>query len=148
MNTSKYLAASFAVLAFILPSLTNAQIGSLPEAAFGAHGLALGKSAVASPHDALSSSWNPASIAGLEKKTSTVFFSKLPFINDAIQSSYGLVIPTRKYGHFGVSFFQFGIGGIIGRDVNGEATGTISFKHDHLLITYGRTFADALAARF
>lgn len=148
MNTPKYLAALEVILAFIFPVLTKAQIGSVPEAAFGAHGLALGKSAVASPHDALSSSWNPAGITGLEKKTATVFFSKLPFSNDAIQSSYGLVIPTRQYGHFGVSFFHVGIGGIIGRDVNGEATGTTSFKQDHLLFTYGRTFANNLAAGF
>lgn len=148
MKTTNGLAVSLAVLAFIFPSLMNAQIGSLPEAALGAHSLALGKSAVVSPHDALSSSWNPAGIAGLEKNTATVFFSKLPFMNDAILSSYGLVIPTRKFGNFGVSFFHCGIGGIIGRDVNGEATGTISLKQDHLLFTYGRTFANNLAAGF
>ena len=74
MNAPKYLAAFFAALVFILPSLTNAQIGSQPEAAFGARGLALGKIAMASPHDALSSSWNPAGIAGLEKNMVTVFY--------------------------------------------------------------------------
>jgi hypothetical protein len=103
---------------------------------------------VASPHDALSSSWNPASIAGLENKTATVFFSKPPFIADAILSSYGLVIPTRKFGSFGVSFFHVGIGGIIARDINGDATGTFPYKHDHLLFTYGRTFANNLATGF
>jgi hypothetical protein len=148
MKPTTSLAAFFAVFAFIFPSLTNAQIGSPPEAAFGAHGLALGKSAVASPHDALSSSWNPAGITRLEKSTATGFFSKLPFISTAILSSYGLVIPTRKFGSFGVSFFHFGIGGIIARDVNGEATGTLSFKQDHLLFTYGRTFANNLAVGF
>lgn len=107
MKTTNGLAVSLAVLAFIFPSLMNAQIGSQPEAALGAHSLALGKSAVVSPHDALSSSWNPAGITGLEKNTVTVFFSKPPFINDAIQSSYGLIIPTRQYGNFGVSFFHF-----------------------------------------
>lgn len=146
INTPKYLAAFFALRAFIFPSLTNAQIGSLPEAAFGAHGLALGKSALASPHDAVSSSWNPASITGLEKKTATLFLSELSFINDAIQSSYGFVTPMRKYGSFGASFFYLGIDAIIARDVNGEATGTASFKQEHLLFTYGRNFTNALAA--
>ncbi|MGH7599161.1 MAG: PorV/PorQ family protein [bacterium] len=148
MKPTVSLAASLAILAFVCPSPTNAQIGSVPEAAFGAHSLALGRSAVASPHDALSSSWNPASITGLEKKTATVFLSKLPFISDAILSSYGLVIPTQKYGSFGVSFFHFGVGGITARDNDGQAIGTFSSKHDHLLFTYGRTFANALAVGF
>lgn len=148
MKTANCIAVFFAVLAFIFPSLTNAQIGSLPEAAFGAHGLALGKSAVASPHDALSGSWNPASITGLKKSTATVFFSRLPFPNDAILSSYGLVIPTRKYGYFGVSFFHLGFGGIFTRDELGQTTGKISYKNNHLLFTYGRAFSNALAVGF
>ncbi len=145
MKTTICLTTSLVILAFVFPSVTHAQIGSLPEAAFGAHGLALGKNAVASPHDALSNSWNPAGITGLEKNTATVFFSKLPFTNDAIQSSYGLVIPTRKYGYFGASFFHLGIGGVITRAQIGETIGTTSFKQDHLLFTYGRTFANTLA---
>jgi hypothetical protein len=62
MKRSAGLIKSLMITALAFAASAPAQIGSLPETAFGAHGLALGRSAMASSHDALSGSWNPASI--------------------------------------------------------------------------------------
>ncbi len=147
MEKFTYLMGCLMVILFFQASLTSAQTGSLPEAGFGAHGLSLGRSAIASPHDALSNSWNPASMTRLEKITITAFYSRL--LSDALSSNVGIVMPTYRYGYFGVSFFQTRIKEINIRNISGQKSGEyLSYKNNHLLFIYGRNFSNAVAAGF
>jgi hypothetical protein len=143
MTTASRSAASLIFLISCFPAVTPAQVGSMPEALFGAHGLSLGRSAVISAHEALSASWNPAGITTFKRIIASAAFINSP-VADAAHSSFGIVIPTKRYGNFGVSFFHIGIG-FVARDENGSIIGDASAQHNHLLLTYGRHLSKAIS---
>lgn len=143
MKTFNWFPNRVILFLFFYPSLAHTQIGSIPEVGFGSRGLSLGHSSTSSSHDALSISWNPASVAKLKKITATVFYSKFNF--DVVNSSYGIVIPSRRYGNFGFSFFRIDIDEITLRDEVGETQKKGSYRHSHLLFTYGRDLLERLA---
>jgi hypothetical protein len=135
--------AVFAASILGFPISTLAQIGSTPEALFGAQGLALGRSAVIAPHDALAFSWNPAGITAMKRMTASAAWGSLVAAG-ASHTAFGLVIPTNRYGHLGVSFFQTRIG-FTRRDDVGQEIGKGTDSQRHLLFTYGKNFSAAFA---
>lgn len=143
MKTFNRILNRVIVFLFFYPSFAHTQIGSIPEVGFGSRGLSLGHSAMSSSHDALAISWNPAGVATLKKITATVFYSKFNF--DAVNSSYGIVIPSRRYGNFGFSFFRIDVDGITLRDKFGEPLKKGSYLYNHLLFSYGRNLLEVFA---
>lgn len=143
MLTTARFAAFIATIILGFSISSFAQIGSMPEALFGAQSLSLGRSAVITPHDALAVSWNPAGITTLQRVTVSVASGSLPTVN-ASHTSLGFVIPTRRFGHFGVSFFQLRIG-FTQRDDTGQEVGEDTITDRHLLFTYGKNFSEVLA---
>ena len=147
MKTVTRLTAALIVLLFCSPIVTVAQIGSPPEALFGAQGLSLGRSAILSPHDALAVSWNPAGITALQRVTVSVASGSL-LTDDASHTSVGFVIPTRRFGHFGVSFFQIMLG-ILARDADNVGFSESYFNHKtkfHGGVEYSHSSTIALRA--
>lgn len=143
LKTVRFFVILAAIIIWIFPISSFAQISSMPETLFGAQGLALGRSALITPYDALAVSWNPAGIAALPRITASVAFGSM-LVNDGSHTSIGFAIPSRRFGHFGVSFFQTRIG-FARRDEIGREIGKGSDRQRHLLLTYGKSFSAAFA---
>jgi len=127
-------------------NIVIAQHGSIAEYAMGARAYALGQSALVSFSDAVHVSMNPASIIGARKLTASVFYSK--YNSSSMNSSFGIVYPTGKYGCFGVSYFHFKEDGLEKRDPNAILLDKFSFSQNHLLFMYGRSIANKFSIGF
>ncbi len=131
---------TFALLLIAFES--RGQTGSLPEFAYGARGLALGQSAMASTRDALATAWNPASASSMERFTTT--FAHVGLAARADLYGLGTVLPFRRFGTWGVSYFRLINPDISLSDESGSFIGKTTFKQEHLLLTYGRELSRSL----
>lgn len=143
LKAARFFGILAATIIWIFPISSFAQIGSMPETLFGAQSLALGRSALITPYDALAMSWNPAGVTALQRVTASVAFGSLP-ANDDSHTSMGFVIPTRRLGYFGVSFFQTRIS-FTRRGDTGQELGNANDTQRQLLFTYGKNFSAAFA---
>ena len=147
MHKGSYKKISLSILILIF-SVTKiiAQQGSIPEYAMGARAYAMGQSALLSFSDAVHVSMNPASIVDAHKLIASVFYSK--YNSSTVNSSFGIVCPTGKYGCIGISYFHFKEQGLERTDPNAVPLDKFSFDQNHLLVTYGRNISNKLSAGF
>ena len=80
----------------------------------GAKALALGRTFVALSDDVSAIYWNPAGLFNLNKKTVSIFYSKLFY--DTFYGFLGYVHPTADYGTLGIAVLSLYTGGISAYD--------------------------------
>ncbi|MGH7496064.1 MAG: hypothetical protein ACREOO_27230 [bacterium] len=129
----------------LISSTIFAQSGLLPEFAMGTRSLALGLTATTSFSDPLATSSNPANASNAKRITGSLFYSKLEY--GALNTSFGIILPTAKYGAYGVSYFQYSFDYFF-LDENGNATGTETFSQRHLRFTHARKIFQSLTIGF
>lgn len=106
----------------------------------------MGQCAMLSFSEAVHVSNNPASISNAEHITLSYFYTEL--LERSSNPGYGLVMPTNRYGVFGVSLFQLKSGELRSRDENGTETGTFTAEKNHLLLSYGQYINDKFSFGF
>ncbi len=139
IRISKYL--SLIVCILLLSQIVSAQDGKGGQAgAFlrvgvGARALGMGKAFTATANDVSAIYWNPAGLGGLQSIEFIGAYSIL-----SLQRSYNFMaagFPTNSMGTFGISWINFGVGGIEGRDLSGRITDTFTNSENAFLFSWG-----------
>jgi hypothetical protein len=133
INFNKFKVSIILILfAFFNPVFSSE---SYSELAIGSKAFALGQSATISYSGILHAINNPASLALTETRDLGIFYN-MPFQNSR-NFSTGISIPIQNYGVLGFSYYYFLL------DVNtSEDEGSLVFKQDEYVISYGLDFAD------
>lgn len=125
-----------AVLSLLIsPAVEAAETAAFLNLGDGARALALGSAFTALGADANSLYWNPAGIAGLEKREVTVSHAELA--QKTRQQFFGYAHPTSQ-GAFGASLSYLSHAKIDGRDSAGRATAGYDASDAVLGLSYGR----------
>ena len=132
MNTITRLAALFLLLA---PAAGAVETAAFLNVGAGARALALGSAYTALGEDADSLYWNPAGIAGLEKRQVTLSHAELT--QKTRQNFFGYAQPTSN-GAFGASLSYLSHSKIDGRDAAGRPTGGFEASDAVVGMSYGR----------
>lgn len=100
----------------------------------GARGISMGEGFTALVDDATALYWNPAALAGLEKRSATLMHAKT--IEDSFYDFGGYGQKLRA-GGLGVGFQYYSAGSLDNTDVNGNKTGTSSPNDVAVFAGYG-----------
>jgi hypothetical protein len=103
----------------------------------GARAMGMGNAYTAIEGDVYSTYFNPAGLAALEGKELALSVSYLPFDRRFMHLGYGAKIGPDA--DFGFSWIQSGTDDIIGRDLNGNPTGTLEDKRNSLAVTFAKS---------
>ncbi len=109
----------------------------------GSRSLALGGATTALPEGPWSWTWNPGGLAWLPR-ASAEFVQGSPDAIGAREMQGALAVPDGRLGVLALSWRQFGVDGIDGRDARGEATGTFDDRESELGIAYAHDVAATL----
>jgi len=129
----KFLLA--ALLGLAAPALWALEGGSFLNIGLGARCVALGGACAASVDDASALSWNPAGLAGLEKKELTASHAELP--ESVRHDFFGYAQPTTR-GTFAAGFTYLSQGKLEGRDGLGRPTAGFSASDAVVAAGFGR----------
>lgn len=108
----------------------------------GARPLGMGGAFVALADDVTASYWNPAGLGQLERSQLAAMYSLMSM--DRMHNFASYVHPLGKIGTVGISWLNFGVYDIDGRDVTGIPTGTFSDSENAFLLSLGKKLAPAL----
>ncbi|MBK8870965.1 MAG: PorV/PorQ family protein [Elusimicrobia bacterium] len=103
----------------------------------GARGMSMGEGFSALVDDANALYWNPAALAGLEKRSAT--FMHATTIEDSFYDFGGYGQKVGKSGGLGVGFQYYSAGELDNTDVNGNKTGTSTPNDVAVLAGYGHS---------
>lgn len=132
----------------LLPHLISAQDGKGGQAgAFlrvgvGARALGMGNAFTATANDASAIYWNPAGLGGLQSIEFVGAYSIL-----SLQRGHNFLaacFPTNSLGTVGISWINFGVGSIEGRDPYGLLTETFTNSENAFLLSWGGGLSENL----
>ena len=136
---------ALAVLAF--PPKPNAQdgghAGAYLRAGVGVRPLGLGGAFVAVANDVTAGYWNPAGLAQLAEPQLAVMYSLLSL--DRKYNYVAAAYPFARLGAVSVSWVNYQVGTIEGRDRAGAMTGEFSNGENAFLISCGKTLSSSFA---
>ncbi len=136
---------TLAVLAF--PPKSNAQdggrAGAYLRAGAGVRPLGLGGAFVAVANDVTAGYWNPAGLGQLTQPQFAVMYSLLSL--DRKYNYVAAAYPFARLGAISVSWINYQVGKIEGRDRTGAITGEFSNGENAFLFSYGKTLSSSFA---
>jgi len=139
------LGVTLAVLAF--PPKSNAQdggrAGAYLRAGVGVRPLGLGGAFVAVANDLTAGYWNPAGLGQLAEPQFAVMYSLLSL--DRKYNYVAAAYPFARLGAVSVSWVNYQVSSIQGRDRAGAVTGEFSNGENAFLISYGKTLSSSFA---
>lgn len=109
----------------------------------GGRTLAMGGAGTANADGPWGWTWNPAGLAWLARAGADVSQSA-PDAIGAKESQAAFAVPDWRWGALALTWRQFGVDGIDGRDDRGAPTASFSDRESELGVAYGRTVTDAL----
>lgn len=108
----------------------------------GARPLGMGGAFVALADDVTASYWNPAGLGQVNKHQFAAMYSLMSM--DRMHNFVSYAQPLGKIGSVGISWLNFGVGNIDGRDETGVPTETFSDLENAFLVSIGKKLAPAL----
>ena len=148
-NLEKILAATFIIfLIFITPLPTHAvggeggYSGAYLRIGNGARALGMGGAFVALSDDATACYWNPSGLGQIQKSQLAFMYNVMSM--DRMLNSFNYVQPAGKLGTLGLSWLNFSILDIDGRDITGSPTGTFSDSENAFSLSLGRKLSPSL----
>lgn len=135
----RYLSLALLLLA---PAARAAETASYLELPIGARAVAMGGAGTATAEDATALYWNPAGLAGLEKRDAVFSHAELA---ESTRLDYAGVASPAAGGVLGAGFTYLSYGSISGRDSLGRPTAAFGASDAALAAGYARRF-DAVAA--
>lgn len=145
---SALLAALVATLALAAPaSATRDDGGTTGVFATGAgsRAAAMGGASVAAGDGAWSWTWNPGSLAWLSRANAE-FVQGTPDAIGARETQAAIAVPDWRWGALALSWRQFGVDDLDGRDARGASTGDFAARESELGVAYGRDLGPAFGA--
>ncbi len=118
------------------------QAGAFLRAGVGARAMGMGNAFTATANDVSAIYWNPAGLGGLQSIEFVGAYSIL-----SLQRGYNFLaacFPTHSLGTFGISWINFGVGSIEGRDPAGNITDTFTNSENAFLFSWGKNLIDNL----
>lgn len=117
--------------------------GAFLRAGAGARALGLGGAFVAMANDVTAGYWNPAGLSRLAEAQLIGVYSLLAL--DRQHHYAAAAYPFGAAGAISVSWVNYHVGDITGRDQTGEATGKFTNSENAFLFSYGKTLLPSLA---
>ncbi len=109
----------------------------------GGRALAMGGAFTAAADGPWGWTWNPASLAWLARAGADVT-QTTPDVIGAKETQAALAVPDWRWGAVALTWRQYGVDDIDGRDERGAPTAAFSDRESELGLAYGRTVADAV----
>ena len=116
------------------------QGGAFLRMGVGARAVAMGGAFTAIADDATAAYWNPAGLGQLKNPQLGAMYSVMSL--DRTHNFVSYVQPISSIGTFAVSWINFGVSKIDGRDSYGNPTGEFSDSEMAFMLSYGKSFAD------
>ncbi len=120
------------------------QAGAFLRRGVSSRALAMGGAFTALSDDPSSGYWNPAGLAFLQFPEINASYTLLSL--DRSYSYFAGALPLERYGTVGVALINFGVGGIEGRDNQGEITGSLSNSENAFYASWGYALMPNLSA--
>ena len=109
----------------------------------GNRALAMGGAATAMADGPWGWTWNPAGLAWMSRAGAAVL-QGAPDAIGARETQAAVAVPDWRWGALALTWRQFGVDDIDGRDERGAATGTFDDRETEIGLAYGRTVTPAL----
>lgn len=115
---------------------SGGQAGAFLRVGVGARAIGMGGAFTATANDASAIYWNPAGLGGLQSIEFVGAYSAL-----SLDRGYNFLagcFPSNSMGTFGISWINFGVGSIEGRDLSGRVTDTFTNSENAFLFSWGK----------
>ncbi|MEJ2626976.1 MAG: PorV/PorQ family protein, partial [bacterium] len=116
------------------------QAGAFLRVGVGARAMGMGSAFTATANDASAIYWNPAGLGGLQSIEFVGAYSILSL--DRGYNFLAACLPTNSIGTIGISWINFGVGGIEGRDLYGRVTDTFTNSENAFLFSWGKELSE------
>ncbi len=142
---------TYSIMVFLLvvsPSLASAVLGEggypggFLRMGIGARPLGMGGAFVALADDGTAAFWNPAGLGQLDKPQLASMYTRMSL--DRTHHFVGYAQPIRGFATISISWLNYGVAHIDGRDVLGQPTGDFSDAENAYLLSIGRKIGHAL----
>lgn len=119
---------------------SGGQAGAFLRMGVGARAVAMGGAFTAIADDATATYWNPAGLGQLKSHQLGAMYSLMSL--DRTHNFVSYAHPIGSAGTFGISWINFGVSKIDGRDSYGNPTGDFSNSEMAFMLSYGKSFAN------
>jgi len=139
---------SMLILFFLIPPTIHAMggeggyAGAYLRIGNGARPLGMGGAFVALSDDATACYWNPSGLGQIRESQLAFMYNVMSM--DRMLNSINYVQPVGKIGTFGLSWLNFSVLDIDGRDTTGSPTGTFSDSENAFSLSLGRKLSPNL----
>jgi len=119
--------------------------GALPylRMGVGARAMGMGGAFTAVSDDASSAYWNPAGLAGIEKKELSTMYSALSLGRNLNWVSFAMPV---SFGNIGISVLNLGVSGVEGYDENKVPTGNFAWASNTIFISCAKKAEENVSA--
>ncbi|KPL18846.1 MAG: hypothetical protein AMJ92_05915 [candidate division Zixibacteria bacterium SM23_81] len=108
--------------------------GAALRTGIGARALGMGGAYVSLAHGASAIYWNPATLSYHRNREVTFAYSYLPW--DRKLAYAGVAVPVEPTAGVGLAWTHAGVGGIVGRDHNGQPTGELTSAENAFCLAF------------
>ena len=119
---------------------SGGQGGAFLRIGIGARALGMGGAFTAIADDATATYWNPGGLGQMNSRQLAAMYSIMSL--DRTHNFISYVQPLGSAGTFGISWINFGVAKIDGRDSYGNPTGDFSDSEMAFMVSYGKGFAN------